>query len=140
MYTVLLAVDSNEDRAKKMAEAVASLPCCDTEVEVTMLSVFEEFEVRDDSVIESSEFYDPSDFPDSVSEASGILEEEGITVSTRRVHGEPVESIMSVADEIDADCITIGGRKRSRAGKVLFGSVTQSVILSAERPIHVIPN
>lgn len=138
MYTVLMAVDSNEEMAIRSAEAVESLPCSATDVDVVILNVFKEFEVRDDSIVDSDEYYDPSDYPESVSKAAEILEDAGVTITTRREHGEPAESIIAVADEIDADCIALGGRKRSPTGKVLFGSVTQSVMLSADRPVHVI--
>lgn len=48
--------------------------------------------------------------------------------------GDPAESILSVADAHDARYVVVGGKKRSPAGKALFGSVTQSVLLNAEVP------
>lgn len=52
--------------------------------------------------------------------------------------GEPADSIVEYADENDAQYVVLGGRDRSRAGKALFGSVTQSVILSLDRPVVVV--
>lgn len=49
--------------------------------------------------------------------------------------GTPAEKIVEYADENDAEYIVIGGRKRSPTGKVLFGSVTQEVLLSADQPV-----
>ncbi|PGF17775.1 universal stress protein UspA [Natrinema sp. CBA1119] len=135
MYKVLLAVDTNEDRSTLAAEAVANLP---GEIEVVLLNVFEEFNVTDgDARIDSSELYDEDDLPESVTAAEGVLEAAGIDPVTRREHGEPTEVILSVAEEIDADSIAVSGRKRSPAGKAIFGSVTQSLLLSADRPVIV---
>lgn len=47
------------------------------------------------------------------------------------VVGNPAEEIVRYAREHDAEYIVVSGRKRSPVGKVLFGSVTQSVLLSA---------
>jgi len=101
--------------------------------------VFEEFNVSDgDARIDSSGLYDEDDFPESVTTAAGtILEAAGIDPVMRREHGEPTEVILSVAEEIDADSIAVSGRKRSPAGKAIFGSVTQSLLLSADRPVIV---
>jgi len=62
------------------------------------------------------------------------LEDPSNTVLMGRV-GEPVEEILAEADRRDAGYIVIGGRKRSPTGKALFGSKTQSILLSADRPV-----
>lgn len=49
--------------------------------------------------------------------------------------GQPAEEILAHADAIDARYLVIGGRKRTPAGKALFGSVTQTVILDSQRPV-----
>jgi nucleotide-binding universal stress UspA family protein len=51
--------------------------------------------------------------------------------------GAPADAIIETADELDADLIVLAGRKRSPAGKALFGSVTQAVILNSNRPVLV---
>lgn len=137
MYQVLLALDQNETRAEQAAEAVENLPCSDAEVDVTILNVFEEFEARQESTVRSEQLYDPEDFPESVDAAIDVLEAAGVAYETRREHGEPATTIVEVAEELGADCIAMSGRKRRPTGKVIFGSVTQSVLLSASRPVHV---
>ena len=62
-----------------------------------------------------------------------LSDAKGVTVNGRV--GEPVTEILEEANHIDAKYIVISGRKRSPAGKALFGSTTQSLLLSADRPI-----
>ena len=52
--------------------------------------------------------------------------------------GNPAEELVRHAREVDAEYLVVGGRRRSPAGKALFGSVTQSVLLNAERPVVAI--
>ncbi|MEF8786779.1 MAG: universal stress protein [Haloarculaceae archaeon] len=72
---------------------------------------------------------------DSVKRAEELLEDAGVPVDLREGSGDPAESIIESAEAIDADAICIAGRKRSPAGKMLFGSVSQSVILNTQRPV-----
>lgn len=55
----------------------------------------------------------------------------------RREHGVVAEEVLAVADEIGVDSIVMGECKRSSTGKVLFGSTTQSVMLSANCPVAI---
>jgi nucleotide-binding universal stress UspA family protein len=47
----------------------------------------------------------------------------------------PGEDIVAFAQENSADLIVIGIKKRSRVGKLMFGSTAQYVILSSECPV-----
>lgn len=49
--------------------------------------------------------------------------------------GDPAEEILKDEAKRSARYIVIAGRKRSSAGKALFGSVTQSVILRTDTSI-----
>ncbi len=48
---------------------------------------------------------------------------------------EPGDDIVAFANEVNASLIVIGVRKRRPAGKLLFGSVAQYVILHAKQPV-----
>jgi nucleotide-binding universal stress UspA family protein len=140
MKRVLLAVDEDGERARRAAEGVTSLPGIPEDATVTLLNVFEEFTAADEAgQVRSKDLYDPEDFPDSALAARDLLEEAGLEVDLRREHGDPAEQIVTGAGKLDADVVALCGRKRSPAGKALFGSVTQSVILDADRPVLVAP-
>ena len=129
MYRVLMPVDSSETRALAQASYVADLPNAAEEVEATLLYVFTEEDA-------GSELRDVTRIG-SIKRAREHLEEHGVTVRIREDSVDAVDAILNHADEQDVDSLVLGGRKRSPAGKALFGSVTQSVILNTHRPVVV---
>ena len=128
MYTVLVPVDSSNARATAQAQAAANLPDAAESVEVQLLHVF-----GDPDTVATT---DPTDV-DSVGRAFDRLAEAGVTTERLSRHGDPSTEILAAADDIDADMILLGGRKRSPLGSALFGSVSQQVTLDAERPVVV---
>ena len=48
---------------------------------------------------------------------------------------DPGEDIVRFADEVKADFIAVGIAKKSRLGKMIFGSTAQYVILKAHCPV-----
>lgn len=138
MFTVLLPVDKGED-ATRTTDFISELPHSPNNVRVVVLNVVEEFEIADNGApISSKDLYDESMIPNSVSAAVERLDSNGIETSVRREHGNPNEEIAEVAEEIDANVIVMGGRKQTPIGKVIFGSVAQSVLLSVDVPVTLI--
>jgi len=139
MFQVLLPVDVDEDRAFAAAQAITSLPDGKKPIQVTILNVQEKVDVADDSGGASSEtWYNEHDFPESVTKVEEFLKNSGFVVEKRREHSDPAKKIIEIANEINADRIVMSGRKKSPVGKVLFGSVTQAVLLNGNVPVTVI--
>lgn len=125
MKHLLLAVDTDESRAVAQVETVADL-FEEGSVTAHLLHVFGD-NPEGASVTQLG----------SVHRAESVLEANGIDVEYHEESGDPVDRIVETADAIDVDGVCIAGRKRSAAGKLVFGSVTQGVILNTERPVLV---
>lgn len=126
MYHVLLGVDDDGEMAERVATNVAELPGDGESVRVSLFHAFTD---------------NPSGA--SATQVAGVrrarerLDEAGIETEVLEGSGDPAEALLEAAADHDVDLIVIGGRRRSPAGKALFGSVSQTVILNAERPVLV---
>ena len=116
------------------ARYVAGLPDASGAVEVTVLYVFTDEDALDPEADEARR--QPKDI-DSVARVADFFDAEEISYRTVKDRADPVKGILEQADADDVDEIVLGGRKRSPAGKVLFGSVTMSVLRNTDIPVVV---
>lgn len=147
MYQVLLAVDEDEQHAINMASAVAGLPDASRSVEATILHVFENVEAPPAATVQEpprrgsrdgDDREEQASFPSSVERAREVLENSDVSHTVRGEQGDPDQEILAAADDISADVLYIGGKNRSPAGKVLFGSVTQDVLFNTDLPVTIV--
>jgi nucleotide-binding universal stress UspA family protein len=75
----------------------------------------------------------------SETEAATVEDEltsSGVPHEWRQTIGqEPVDAVLSVAEELKPELLVIGLRRRSRTGKLLMGSVAQELLLNADCPV-----
>lgn len=128
MYQVLMPIDSSQSRGGAQAETVKALPNAVDDVQVTLLYVFDDKDREEET--------SPRQISGGNAAYNRLRDAEIPVKQVSRV-GDPATEILDTADEIDADLIVAGGRKRSPLGSLLFGSVTQAVVLDAERPVTI---
>lgn len=127
MYTIVAGVDSDKQRAKSQAETIAGMPMNPEDVRVVLTHSFKENR-SGASIAQVS----------SVQRAESILEDAGIEVLLEESgNNDAAETVLETATEYDADLIAVAGRKRSPTKKVVFGSVSQEIMLNTDRPVLV---
>lgn len=124
MTTVLLCADTNVERVSKQVASITSLPFETDDVRIFVYHVFR----ADGDDIDASNLK-------SITYAIEALMEAGFDVEVIQSSGDAVRNILDTATDVDADMISIAGRKRSPTGKALFGSVAQQVTLRSELPV-----
>ena len=129
MYDVLLGVGlDDEPRAIAQAEVVADLPSASEAVTAHLCHVFQD-NPEGASVHQLG----------TVRRAREALEDAGVDCVHYEASGDPAEELIAAAADVDADAICVSGRKRSPAGKAVFGSTTQALVLNADRPVLTVP-
>jgi nucleotide-binding universal stress UspA family protein len=126
MVRLLVALDDDLSQAHAQIDAVESMVETADGAEAYLLHVF-------DDNPEGASVHQI----EAVRETKDRLEAAGVTVELLESSGDPAGEVLRYAEEYDVDQICAGGRKRTPAGKALFGSVTQDVILGTHCPVLV---
>lgn len=72
---------------------------------------------------------------DVAREVAEVTLDETSNVEYRGIIGDPSTKIVEQSADAEVNYTVIGGRQRTPTGKVIFGSVTQSVLLNAKSPV-----
>ena len=142
--TVLVAVgDKDRDRLEALAATAADIaePASAT-VELAHVFTEEEYgRAKDQLDFDDQSEVTPAEVAKryvTIREIGDRLEEAGVrfgwhgSLSNGTSEGE---RIVELAETVDADLIVVGGRKRSPAGKAIFGSTAQEVMLNSPCPV-----
>ena len=136
---IIAAVDQSDRTAKAIAEAERLSTAFDDTVHAVhaltksdMIKMEGVHATRPDVQISDEEVRETA-----TDVAASAVAEFDISAEAVGLMGDPKTRIVEYAAEQDARYIVIAGRKRSPAGKTVFGSVTQAIILNAECPTVV---
>lgn len=140
--SVLLPVGlDDDDRVNRLvAEAVAIANA--TGATISVLHVFSESELENTidrlGIERGSEAATPDMVADRFAPLRNVtsqLDDAGVEYEILGEVGDAAERIVATAEDIGADRILIGGRRRSPTGKAVFGSTAQTVMLDAPCPV-----
>lgn len=142
LETVLLAVGPGDaDRSDELAEAVVEV-AKPADATVVLAHVFTSNEYDDvltrlefDRATEEVEPDDVARRHQTIIDLREVLDEHDVDYVIRGAIGEHGPTIVDLATSNDVDRVVVGGRRRSPAGKAVFGSTAQEVLLSAPCPV-----
>ncbi|RLM84284.1 universal stress protein [Halobellus sp. Atlit-38R] len=137
---ILVAVDRS-DRAKHVVEEAAELAQA-FEEPLQIIHIMTRREFLDIETTSVKKDNSPVSLDKIRAEAARHAENAAsdITCSYETIGrvGDVSAEVTRYAEEQGVRYIVVGGRKRSPAGKAVFGSKTQSILLEADRPVVAI--
>lgn len=139
---VLVPVDGSSRSEKALEYVLEELP----EPRITLLHVLEPVSPMgygDDEYFDVEEYRAETDRQRERGEE--MLEEyrdtaagRGVEVETLLASGQPARQILEAAESSDVDHVVMGSRGRSGVGRVLFGSVAETVTRRAPVPVTIV--
>lgn len=127
MYQILVGLDTDVDRAMAQAAAIKDLPAVSEEVTAILTHVFQDN--PEGASVQHLE---------SVRAVADSFDESDIDYELYEASGEPASELITAAADLEVDMICLSGRQRTPAGKVVFGSVTQAVIIGTDLPVTTV--
>ncbi|WP_433632934.1 universal stress protein [Halomicrococcus sp. NG-SE-24] len=140
---ILVPVSPFVPWARALATAIVDLEEPDT-TELILLHVFTEEEkqaaLADTDLGDNSDITRLTNSQSNIAAAQDILTEAGFTITTRGTVSDNLgEAILDATEAVDVDCLYLFSRRRSSAGKAVFGSTIQHILLNATVPVLTIP-
>lgn len=137
---IVAAVDRSDKAESVVREAIALGKAFDDEVHYVHVFTQSKFmQIEEENVEKTGHAVGMKRLREMAAEiadeAREGVSEEAVTAKTVGLTGSPAEEIVRYAERQDARYIVVAPRKRTPTGKVLFGSVAQSILLSAECPV-----
>ncbi|QCC48050.1 universal stress protein [Halobellus limi] len=136
---IVAAVDRSDQAQAVLDEADTLARRFDEPIHVLhVMNRSEAIQVEEDSLTHTDEAVPVDDLRDRAAAVAAELMEahppDAEAVAVGRI-GDPAGEIVSYAGEQDARYIVVSPQQRSQTGKILFGSVAQSVLLQADCPV-----
>ncbi|NER21229.1 MAG: universal stress protein [Symploca sp. SIO1B1] len=67
------------------------------------------------------------------------LQDQGLDVEVALMYGRPIDSIIKIAEEINADLIAMTSKGRTGLEQVFYGSVASGILNRSTRPLLLVP-
>ncbi|WP_418280335.1 universal stress protein [Halorubrum sp. DTA98] len=139
---VVIAAVDRTDRAKNaVTEAVKLAEAFDEPVHVVhVLSQSDFVELERTEVKKSGRAVEMDrirEYGATVAEEAAEDVDQDVAIEYVGLVGDAADQILEYADNENARYVVVGPRKKTPAGKVLFGSVSQEVLLNADCPVLV---
>jgi len=133
---VIAAVDRSERRKAVIREAETVAKAFDESIHVIHVLTLSQFVEMGRTSAEEGDSVDMEEVrgvaKTIADKAAGDLD---VPYETVGLVGSAAPRVVEYAADNDARYIVVAGRNRSPTGKVLFGSVTQSILLNAKCPV-----
>lgn len=125
---IVVAIDKKSDRSERILKFASIEGKLRNEVIYVVHSLIGGAKTSDEEIQEAEKLLD---WAVDYLRAEGVKCEKHLLVRGK----EAAEDVVQFADEVNASMIVVGIRRRSPAGKLLFGSVARDIILNANKPV-----
>lgn len=143
MATIAVVLDSAEVHEQLLETAKRHVTGTDLEIILCRIVDRDEYESDIRRQAESGKRVDSIEEieREAKAEAEAVGEEffdDDVSFTAVGAIGTIPDDVIEIADEWDSDHVFIAGKKRSPAGKVLFGDAAQKLILDFQGPVTIV--